>query len=450
MNFVLRFITNGKIWLLGLGFISGMTVYPLPSSAQEPTQTPSATDVNKQGGAAPTTAAAGTSDSGPMKDRLRFRVARTLGTSGPTLGQPGGYHWIFLVQVARYPDSNVRFTNVKSGIEAFLSDLDASRQTWPSATTQDTVSIIPYHFNILGESRARKQLLIGNLTSIKERVPDAPVSDIYGDGQRYRDGHDWRNALMQTLTWMEQTDTEASRAIIVVLDWNSVIQPPQLRDDGTKAVGDASYLVVPENQERMKVFRAALKRVGIQERNLETVQVGNLEYAMGVFAAQNLQPLPVPQPTTPTATPRPTPGGGTGGGIDWGQSWPLLLLVPVMVLLFNFVKPHSLKINNDRTFEVRALGGKTLELLGPNGKSKSGTLSLALPDAPYGGNAPLAHIGVDWRGRVLVTKGALRVKPLSGFKRTTNDIIELTGPNGQFEMRDSSDQLIKVVSVRRV
>lgn len=408
---------------------------------------------------APTLPRAGTSDSGAMKNRLRFRIERALGTEGTQLGMFNGYHWIFLVQVARYRDSNVRFTDQRRGLQAFLDELVQARRAWPPATVEDTVSIIPYHFNILGSAGERQKPLrdfLTDTTALKQRVPGQPQDDKYGDGQMYRDGHDWRHAMTQTLDWMKKEDIPVQNSILVVLDWNDLAQAPQQSASGTNAVGPSKYLVMPQNAELWKQFTGTMQDNGLEPKNLETVQVGNLEYDMAVFTAEDARPIkrqltpPLIVPAAQTrdkATPVETKNSGGGG------AW--LLLLPLLAIgAFVASKgfaAHGVKLN-DKSFGMRAFGPTaTLEILGANGKARSGQLSYVLPEsaAPTTPTGALAMVKVNLMGKIQVSSGAYQVKSSRGFKAMTNNSIEMTLPNGAFELRDGSDQLVTIIEVKR-
>lgn len=396
---------------------------------------------------------AGTSDSGDMRRRLRFRAEQALGEAGPTLGQPNGYHWIFLVQVAHYRDSNVRFTDMRRGLQLFLNELVVSRRDWKPEEVGDTVSIIPYHFNLLGAPRDRQQLLrdfLKDSTPLQQRVPGQPQDDKYGDGIVYRDGHDWRRAMMQTLAWMEKEDIPAQNTIIVVLDWNDLAQAPQQTANGAPGVGPSKNLVQPQNPALWKAYTSAMQENNFPVKNLATVQVGNLEYDMAVFAPKDLKPLAavVPASTTSNAAPVNQTSGGGGGAA-------LLFFIPLLAAAAFVLKQgfatHGLKIN-DKTFALRAFGNtSTLDILGPGGRARAGQLSYVLPEnaAPLAGAAMQAQIKVNLMGKIQVVKGASSVKENRGFKAATNGGVEMMGNSGQFELRDGNDRLLTIINVKR-
>jgi hypothetical protein len=344
----------------------------------------------------------------------------------------------------------------------------ASRKGWPVGTVGDTVSIIPYHFNLLGAASERDKPLrdfLADASQLKQMVPGQPRNDTYGDGQIYRDGHDWRNAMMQTLDWMKKEDISVQNAIIVVLDWNDLAQAPQHTANGVNKAGASKYLTLPQNAARWQAFNKIMQSNGIAPKNLETVQVGNLEYDMAVFAVNHVQPIGSVLTSTPTASPTstvaptpivtPTPPQKDGKLKLDGMVPAILLLVILLVagafVAFRGFAMQGLKVN-DKNFAMRAFGPTaTLAILGIQGRPKAGQLSCVLPESavPHGPSGTLATIQVNLMGKVQVSKGAYQVKASQGFKALPNGGAEMIATKGTFELRDSSDQLVTLINVRR-
>jgi len=407
----------------------------------------------------------GTSDSGELGNRILFRVRRALddGQSSPqnvatsrNLGVAGGYNWIVLMQVSRYRDSNARLTNMRRGVQRFLDALASSRKSWPREQVGDTVTVWPYHFAPLGEARGRVVPLVGALDGIselKEAVPGSPQEDEY-QGRKWLDGHDWRGAMHHTLDWMKQSDIEAKHTVVVVLDWNDLAQAPQTLADGTRPTSRATDkdLVLPTNPVRFKAFADAMQNAGLDpKQNLETVQVGNLEYDLAVFAPKNLEPLPVVSPTqgaTPTATST-AEGAETGTGGNGGGA---LILIPLLALLggagFFLTRPVNFRLDENESRQVAALPAKTLPILGKNTQASGAHYRLS--NVNIDTDRPLALIGTDFSKKLTVTNGALAARNSSGFASTPSG-LKLTGQSGDFDLVDSSnDRVVASVSVRRL
>ena len=176
---------------------------------------------------AATQGAPGTSDSGELKNRLIYRTrklleARPAIANPDQLGAPGGFNWVILMQVARYSNSNQRLTNMRRGAQDFIEQLAQSRRAQNGAPVEDTVSVLPYHFGLLGEARGRVQPLrnyLDDTSKLKASVPSLPQDDAY-QGRKWRDGHDWRASMQQTLDWMQGSDLDPKNTIFIVLDWN--------------------------------------------------------------------------------------------------------------------------------------------------------------------------------------------------------------------------------------
>lgn len=421
---VFRFPAARHLFLVGM----------LSLSAQSHAQTPSA-GTNRPG----------TSDSGDIEQRLQVRIERALekDASPPTLGSPSGYHWVFLMQSARYKDSNVRFTSMRRGVQRWLDTLAQSRRAWPAGSVRDTVSFVPYHFNILGDARGRQQPLapsLADLSALKQRVPGEPLDDKYGDGQTYRDGHDWRLAMTQTLGWLAKNDIPLRHTIIVVIDWNDLAQAPQQLADGTARAGESKYLTLPQNAAPWAEYTAAMTRAGFAPRNLETVQAGNLEYDIAVFRRSDLAPLPAQNTTDKVIIEEPPL---RGGGLV-----PVILLAALGGAALLALRPHRFQINGSPQ-ELKFLGRNSLAICGANarGAAADGAVRLPPEDAPDAPDRALAYVKTDLLGKLSVANGAYQVRAANGFKATPTGAL-LTAPNGRVELRNGDD-VVAHISIKK-
>ena len=400
----------------------------------------------------------GSSDSGELEKRLLFRARRALRENGDAanadkLGAPNGYHWIILMQVARYSDSNVRLTNMRRGAQRFLEALVQSRQGLAPAAVTDTVSVLPYHFSLLGEPRGRVQPLrnyLSNVSNLKKSVPGSPQDDRY-QGQNWRDGHDWRAAMQQTLQWMKSSDIEPRQTVIIVLDWNDLAQAPLTLADGTKPAKPAtdSDLVLPSNPKRFQSFATAMQDAGFDpKKNLETVQVGNLEYDLAVFTPQKLEPIAgAPTPATaPVAAvapaKKPESSGGSGG----------LIALPILLLLgggaFFLMKPVNFRLDETETRSVSALPAKTLPILGA--KTEANGAHFRVPTANIDTDRPLAVFSTDFSKKLSVADGACKARGLEGFDQTPTG-LKLRGQAGELELVEPvSGRVLTTISVRKL
>ena len=396
--------------------------------------------------------AAGSSDSGELERRLLFRAHKALRENGDAnyqnLGAPHGYHWIILMQVARYSDSNVRLTNMRRGTQRFLEALAQSRAGLPPAQVGDTVSVLPYHFSLLGEARGRVQPLrdyLNDVPNLKKSVPGSPQDDKY-QGQSWRDGHDWRAAMQQTLSWMNATDLDPRQTIIIVLDWNDLAQAPLTLANGTKPARPATDadLVLPSNPARYQAFTSAMENAGFDpKKNLETVQVGNLEYDLAVFTPRKLEPIGganqnaiVPKTGAPTST------DSNGGG------W---ILLPILLLLggaaFYLMKPVNFRLDETESRVVSALPAKTLPILGAQTPASGAHFRVPVN---LDTDRPLAVFATDFSKKLLVQNGALNARGLEGFDPTPNG-LRLRGQSGELELVDSaSGRALATISVRKL
>jgi hypothetical protein len=400
---------------------------------------------------------AGTSDSGDLRNRLRKRVQDVLlAANDPEalrLGSPGGYHWVFLIQVAKYPDSNVRFTDMRRGVQAFLDDLVSERAKWSSGQVQDTVSLIPYHFNLLREPKDRvKQLseFLNSPSALKQLVPGEPQNDRY-KGTVWQDGHDWRAALQQTLKWMPAVDFSTQNTIIVVLDWNNLAQAPQTHAEGLRAIAKDDELVIPANMARYASYLKVLQESGLDvedvKKGLETVQVGNLEYDMAVFTAAKLTPLPT---STLSSTATPPPIGGSNGDGGAGGVFGLIILGALGAgLAYIFLRPHRIRINDDKVETLKLYGRSSLDLVGENVVSKApAQYQLSRREAPHAPEQALATIYLVFPGQIRVKDGAYLAKTSSGLKEVPGGLL-MTGRTAEFELR-SGDRLVTLIGLKRI
>ncbi len=407
--------------------------------------------------------AAGTSDSGDVLKRLLFRARKALEERGVpsaqagALGAPGGYHWIIMTQVARYGDSNARLTNTRRGIEGFIDALAQSRRNLPPAQVRDTLTVWPYHFSILGDKRGAIQPLaeaLRDTSNLKKSVAVSPQDDEY-QGRKWSDGHDWRAALQKTLGWMEQNDLDPKSTILLVLDWNDLAQAPQTLSDGTRPETPATDkdLVLESNPQRFAAFAKAMGDAGLNpKQSLETVQVGNLEYDMSVFAPQKLEPLTgeVAAPTAKAVGATPLPSqteGNTGGG---GSA--VLLILPLLALLggalFWVARPVNFRLDEQESRQVAALPARTLPILGKDTPAKGA--HYRLPGVTFDTDRPLALIQSDFSKKLLVSNGALSAQNSEGFQSTPTG-LKLTGQRGDFDLIDTATgRIVASVSVRKL
>ena len=359
------------------------------------------------------------------------------------------------MQVARYSDSNVRLTNMRRGTQRFLEALTQSRQGLAPAQVTDTVSVLPYHFSLLGEPRGRVRPLrdyLSDVSDLKKSVSGSPQDDKY-QNQLWRDGHDWRAAMQQTLEWMKATDLEPRQSVIIVLDWNELAQAPLTLADGTKPARPATDadLVLPSNPKRYQAFAAAMQNAGFDpKKNLETVQVGNLEYDLAVFTPQRLEPImgaPTTAATPPvaaTAAPakKEAPSGGNGG----------LILLPVLLLLggaaFYLMKPVNFRLDETESRVVSALPVRTLPILGA--KTEASGAHFRVANASIDTDRPLAVISTDFSKKLVVADGACQARGLEGFDQTPKG-IQLRGQTGELELVDpTSGRVIATISLRKL
>lgn len=469
VQFALRF------FLFATLFLSRVTVWgqtPAPAApVLLPTATPTLPDnsaspnISNPEGPAPATNSAptvnaGSSDSGDFHARLLFRVQRALeerlgADAVPSLGKAGGLHWIFLIQVARYPDSNVRMTGLRRGVQLFLDDLINARKAWAPGEVNDTVSLLPYHFNLLGEPRERLTKLSEYLTNpapLKERVPGQPQADTY---QKFpwQDGHDWRASMQQMLEWAGKNDVDLRHAVVIVLDWNDLAQAPMTRADGTKAPANNRDLVLPENKARYDAHLAALSAAGFDgAKGLETVQVGNLEYDMAVFTRPDLAPLPSGSPP-PSDCPPGTVRNTDGACVPPPPPPPILPLIILVgisaAVAALFLRPHRIRLNDESIESLRLLGRDRLDIIVEGGETKApARFVLSQREVPNAPEGALATIKLAFPGKIVVSGGAFVVKPSSGFKEAPGGLL-LTSRNGEFELF-TNDRRITVISLRRL
>lgn len=409
-------------------------------------------------GSPATSALAGSSDSGELEKRLLFRARKALRENGAAanadkLGAPNGYHWIILMQVARYSDSNVRLTNMRRGTQRFLDALVESRQGLAPAQVTDTVSVLPYHFSLLGEPRGRVKPLrdyLNNVSELKKSVPGSPQDDNY-QNQNWRDGHDWRAAMQQTLDWMKSTDMEPRKSVIIVLDWNDLAQAPLTLADGTKPAKPATDadLVLPSNSKRYQAFAAAMQDAGFDpKKNLETVQVGNLEYDLAVFTPQKLEPIAgtTAAATAPVATAAPTKKPEASGGSG------ALIALPILLILggaaFFLMKPVSFRLDETETRSVSALPAKTLPILGARTDASGAHFRVA--SANIDTDRPLAVFSTDFSKKLIVADGACKARSLEGFDQTPTG-LKLRGQSGELELVEPvSGRVLTTINVRKL
>ncbi|HEY0072687.1 MAG TPA: hypothetical protein VGB77_01205 [Abditibacteriaceae bacterium] len=382
-----------------------------------------------------------TSYSKEFHQRLRKRIEEAVGKFGPgakeQLGAPGGLHWIFLLQVARYPGGNVRQSNTKKGMDALIGDLIATRQKWSPGQVNDTISFIPYHFNILGSAGNRQKNLsefLARPDDLKAAINVAPQADKY-QGKLWKDGHDWRAALQQTLEWMQKNDIEPRHSVIVVVDWDDVVQAPQTLDNGSRAQATSNDLVQPENKKLYDQYLATLQQAGFDgKQNLSTVQAGTLEYAVGIFTTTDLAPLPTPSPPPPP-TPTPTPIGG-GGNRDNGGGPPLwLLLLPLLAAAAAILgRSHRVKINGERVEFLRLLGRDHIDIIVEGGTSNApANYALTARSVGHTPATALATIRLAFPGKITVTNGAFTLNKISGFQEVPGGLL-LTASKGEAEL----------------
>lgn len=439
--------------LLALTLFASATTF-----AQEPSPVTAPSSVSAVSAGDSSRAIPGTSDSGQLEDRMVFRVRRALEqksdkAGAAALGAPGGYNWIVLMQVSRYSDSNVRLTNMRRGVQRFLDALAAARRGRPAAQVRDTITVLPYHFNLLNASANSVRPLRDFLDSeqeLKKLVPGDPQDDRY-QNQLWRDGHDWRAALQQTVGWMAKNDLDPSHTIIVVLDWNNLSQAPATLANGAKPATPAtdSDLVLPTNQAKFAAYSETLRNAGFApNQNLETVQVGRLEYDMAVFTPRDLTALPV---STETVNPTPIPtsdgiGGGGGGGGSLAWIVPIILLLGGIGIVFFLTRPIAFKLDEIETRSVTVLPTKTLPLLGSRTEPKG--VHYRVPGVTLDTERPLATISAALPNKIIVTSGALNVQNSEGFDQTPNG-LKLRGRRGEFDLVDSSTgRVITSVSLR--
>ena len=400
-------------------------------------------------------ALAGSSDSGELERRLLFRARKALRENGDAagadkLGAPNGYHWVILMQVARYSDSNVRLTNMRRGAQRFLDALVESRQGLAPAAVTDTVSVLPYHFSLLGEPRGRVKPLrdyLSNVSELKKSVPGSPQDDKY-QKQNWRDGHDWRAAMQQTLEWMKSNDLETRQTVIIVLDWNDLAQAPITLADGTKPARPATDadLVLPSNPKRYQAFAAAMRDAGFDpKKNLETVQVGNLEYDLAVFTPQKLEPIAAAgaAATPPASAPVEPQKSGGGGG---------LVALPILLILggaaFFLMKPVSFRLDETETRSVSALPAKTLPIVGA--RTEVSGAHFRVTNANIDTDRPLAVFSTDFSKKITVADGACQARSLEGFDRTPGG-LKLRGQSGELELVEpTSGRVLTTISVRKL
>ncbi len=442
-----------------------------PAEAGSPEGAPQdATPVAVAGASPGATVRAGSSDSGELYQRLRFRVERALserlgerGAPGE-LGPAGGFHWIILMQSARYPDSNVRFTDMRRGVQSFLQALAEARRSRGQADVSDTISLIPYHFNILGTPRERLLPLrefLQDPKPLKARVPGAPLADIYQKSS-WQDGHDWRSAMEQALEWAKRSDVEVKHAIFIVLDWNDLAQAPNLRAEGTRAQATGDALVLPQNKALYAKYLRAMSEAGLDgTANLETVQVGNIEYDMAVLSTRDLQPLPsaaqAAPAAQPTAAPTPCPPGTTASAQgtcieDEGSGAGLLLfLIPLGGAAFLALRPRRVQFDSGHIEALRAVGRDTLDIVIEGGGSSARPRYVLPTRGPSLAGAPsqaLARVKLGLPDKIVVSDGAFKVSPLRGFKPTAGGHL-LTGRSGDFALL-SNNQQVAVINIKRL
>lgn len=395
---------------------------------------------------------AGSSDSGELERRLLFRARKALRESGDAnadnLGAPNAYNWIILMQVARYSDSNVRLTNMNRGVQRFLEALVQSRQSETGGQVKDTVSILPYHFSLLGDRQVTAVAsYLSDVSTLKRRVPDSPQNDNY-QNQSWRDGHDWRNAMQQTLDWMPTVDLEPRHSIVIVLDWNGLAQAPITLANGTKPAQPATDadLVLPGNTKLYQAYSEAMIKSGFDpKKNLENVQVGTLEYNLAVFASKDLEPMgnaaKAPAPTAAT----PTPKAASGGGGGW-------ILLPILALLgaaaFFLMRPVNFRLDESETRSVSALPAKTLPILGA--RTDASGAHFRVPNVNIDTDRPLAVFSTDFSKKLSVQNGALNARSIEGFEQTSNG-LKLRGQTGELELVDSAtNRVLTTISVRKL
>ena len=395
---------------------------------------------------------AGSSDSGELERRLLFRARKALRESGDAnaeaLGAPNAYNWIILMQVARYSDSNVRLTNMNRGVQRFLEALVQSRQAATGGQVRDTVSILPYHFSLLGDRQVTPlSSYLSDVSTLKRRVPDSPQNDNY-QGQSWRDGHDWRNAMQQTLDWLPTVDLEPRHTVVIVLDWNGLAQAPITLANGTKPARPATDadLVLPSNAKLYQAFSDAMIKSGFDpKKNLENVQVGTLEYNLAVFVPKDLEALSSASkaPATTPATPTPKPASGGSGG------WILLpILAGLGAVAFFLTRPVNFRLDESETRSVSALPVKTLPILGARTDAKGA--HFRVPNANIDTDRPLAVFSTDFSKKLSVQNGALNARSIEGFDQTPNG-LKLRGQKGELELVDSAtNRVLTTISVRKL
>ena len=407
------------------------------------------------------TVVARSSNSDVFRQQLKARVGEALGKRKQRFDSP--FHFVFLVQVARYSQSDPRLSDLQSGLQAFIErDLLASRRTQSPAQVADTVSLVRYHFNAPIQNASGEpnpiakpvwnlplRDFLGDAAPLKRKFTFDALPDRFGDGQLYLDGHDWRRALMGAVAELGKQPMRLSNAVFIVIDWNSLSQSPVVRATGQRvAKADDKFLVAPQNPALYSSFKDAMTKAGLSDAaegdGLETVQVGPLEYAMNVFTSSDLTPIasetPAP-PTTKTTKPQPVESGGS--------AWPLLLFaLPLGAFLFLGLRPTRLRLNESKVVSLSFLRAREVAILGTNGKApaKGEHIAFSLAGAP---TSTLATLRVNLRGQVSAHDGSYSVANVSGFAPSGNGLL-LGGATGQIDIKPRGGGPGARLSVKKV
>lgn len=392
------------------------------------------------------------SNSDEFRRQLRLRIGDALQKRGQSFDH--SFDFVFLVQVARYSQSDPRLSDLQSGLQAFLErDLLAARRSKPRAGVNDTISLVRYHFNApvqeaSGQTNVSAAPVWGlplrdyldDAAPLKKKFTFDALPDRYGDGQMYLDGHDWRRALMDGVREFNKQPLRSQNAVFVVLDWNSLSQAPMVRASGAGAgKANEKFLVAPQNAALYGNFKTQMTRAHLFDAangdGLETVQVGELEYAMNVFSRPDLSPVDAAPATAPpvaahSQTPAPPPPSPSGGG----SAWPLLLfLLPVGAFLFLGLRPTRLRLNNSKVVSLSFLRAREVAIIGQNGKVEPHLPHFALP-LPAAPTSALATLRVDLLGHISAHDGSYSVQNVQGFA-PSGDGLRLGGASGELDIK---------------
>jgi len=427
--------------LPGLGFLLGVGLALSSAQLQAQTGTSGAPAGDPSAPNSQVIQPLGSGSNAPRVARLLLdRIRAALREKGLSATSKAGFHWVFLVQVANYPTrGDVRHQDRSSGLEELLKAIVESRRSWTPEERNDTIAVLRYHFDLLDRlpvaerSGISSYLNESGLNALFRTIPKTDSPGMY-KGQLYKDGHDWRRSLLQTVKSLQEAGW-TNNTVIVVLDWSDINQPPRFPANGGEVRPDRTGLLAAEDPDYINTLTAA----GFNPSQvLRGDEVASFRYYTGVFVSKELKPLPTltrnvarcadgtrRNPQTGRCDPIPA-----SSSFSWGIVVAILVAVGAGAWL---VLPGTLYLSEAKggapqDFKLSPLTGQ-LTIIGQGAESSPRTYVVKNDNSRSKGE--LAHIKMSLMRRISFT-------PMCGL--TAGEGIEQDS-HGQFVLREKPAKL---------